>query len=124
MTQDEGTILERCPFMTLASYMEDEYLGIIVNKNFQTVSMYIYNHNLTPELKKLYLKLGDQWWWETNRKIPINIALFQDWKIFSPFLKLFNAKDFKIIKGPVCSIQDIPTKRIKRKHIQLISKLN
>ena len=54
MTQDEGTILERCPFMTLASYMEDEYLGIIVNKNFQTVSMYIYNHNLTPELKKLY----------------------------------------------------------------------
>lgn len=124
MTEEENAILEKFPFMTLAKYLEDEYLGIVVNKNFQTFTMYLYNHNLTPEMKLLFLKLGDKWWWETNRRIPINIALFQEWQIFAPFLRLFNAKDLKIIKGPICSVQDIPSKRIKRKHIQLVSKLN
>jgi len=68
-------------------------------------------------LKKHFLILGEEWWWGSNRQIPINIFLKDRWKLFKP--TLFVNKDFELVAGPSVSLQDIITKRIKRRQISL-----
>jgi hypothetical protein len=116
-------ILENFPFLTHASYVEVDYLGIVGNSDNQLVSMYIYGDLPDDDMKKLFLNLGDEWWWETNRQLPINIALKQKWSIFRPYLKTFSAKDFVIKSGPCISLDDLSALRIKRRQIQLVKKL-
>lgn len=114
--------LDQFPFLTLGNYLDKEYLGIIGNSDTQITSIYAFNLLPNDELRRLFLELGDEWWWETNRQIPINVVLKDRWAIFKPYLKTFITKDFKIIKGPSTSLDNVMNKRIKRRQIQLIRK--
>lgn len=114
--------LEKFPFLTLGRYLDQEYLGIIGNSDNQITSMYIYNMLPSDEAKKTFLELGDEWWWETNRQIPINVTLKDRWAVFRPFLKTFITSDFEIVHGPSVSLDTVMVKRIKRRQIQLIRK--
>jgi hypothetical protein len=67
-----------------------------------------------------FLKLGETWWWESNRKIPINIFLKKDFVYFRPTVVTLSSKDIKIVHGPVVRLEDISKKRIKRRTIQLM----
>lgn len=114
--------LEKFPFLTLGKYVDQEYLGIVGNSCSQIVSMYIYDQLPTDEYKKLFLQLGEEWWWETNRQLPINVALKDRWAVFRPYLKTFIAKDFDVITGPCVSLDSVMFKRVKRRQIQLVRK--
>jgi hypothetical protein len=70
--------------------------------------------------RKLFLEMGEVWWWESNRKIPINIFLKTEMQVFRPFIKTFNSKDAELIFGPTVNLSEIAEKRIKRKSIQLV----
>lgn len=70
--------------------------------------------------KKLLLDLGEAWWWESNRKIPINIFLKREMLVFRYAIKTFNSKDAELIFGPTVNLSEIAEKRIKRKSIQLV----
>jgi hypothetical protein len=70
--------------------------------------------------KQTFLELGETWWWESNRKIPINIFLKENMIIYRPYIKTFNSKDIEIIFGPTVNLGDIAEKRIKRRSIQLV----
>jgi len=74
----------------------------------------------TEEEKKLLLELGEIWWWESNRKIPINIFLKREIQMFRYAIKTFNSKDAELIFGPTVNLSEIAEKRIKRKSIQLV----
>jgi hypothetical protein len=74
----------------------------------------------TEEEKKLLLELGEIWWWESNRRIPINIFLKREIQIFRYAIKTFNSKDAELIFGPTVNLSEIAEKRIKRKSIQLV----
>lgn len=114
------TTLEKFPFLTYGTYVDTEYLGIVGNSDSQIVSMYIYGDLPTDELKKLFLEVGEEWWWETNRQLPINIALKHKWAPFKPYMKTFITKDFNIHSGPCVSLDNLAEKRIKRRQIQLV----
>ena len=73
--------------------------------------------------KKALLEAGEIWWWESNRKLPINIFMKKEMQIFKPLIKSFNTKDCEIVFGPVVRLHEIAQKRIKRKSIQLVRKL-
>jgi len=70
--------------------------------------------------KQHFLNLGETWWWESNRKIPINIFLKQEMGIFRAYIKTFNSKDIEVLFGPTVNLGDIAEKRIKRRSIQLV----
>jgi hypothetical protein len=70
--------------------------------------------------KARFLELGEVWWWESNRRIPINIFLKQDMSPFRYTIKTFNSKDVEVVFGPTVNLSDIAEKRIKRKSIQLV----
>lgn len=76
---------------------------------------------IQPDEDKLkFLELGEVWWWESNRKIPINIFLKREMQFFRYAIKTFNAKDAELVFGPAVNLSEIAEKRIKRKSIQLV----
>jgi hypothetical protein len=64
--------------------------------------------------------MGEIWWWESNRKIPINIFLKKEMQLFKYAIKTFNSKDVELVFGPSVNLSEIAEKRIKRKSIQLV----
>jgi hypothetical protein len=111
---------EHFPFLTYGTYIGEDYIGIVQNCDNQMISLYVYNIINDNAKKKRFLELGDVWWWESNRQLPINIFLKTQFTMFKPYLKTFARKEFNIIYGPTISLQDQITKRIKRKSIELI----
>jgi hypothetical protein len=115
-------ILEKFPFLSLCKQGEDELIGIIQNYTTTVVSIYVYNYIRTVEEKQEFLELGEEWWWGSNRVLPVNLVVGPKFKKYSGYLRTYNVKDFEIIKGTPVSLQNIITKRIKRRQIQLVQK--
>lgn len=111
------------PFITVCSYAGQEYVGVIQNRDDSITTFYDYGSIIDVSLKELFLTLGDQWWWESNRLIPINIFLRDDWLVFKPYLRTFNNKGLIILHGPATSMSDLAKKRIKRKSVTLVRRM-
>lgn len=120
---DHKETLDKFPFLCLCRVGEEEILGIIQNFTTTLASLYVYNVLRTTEDKQEFLELGEEWWWGSNRMLPINLVIGQKFKKFTYSLRTYNVKDFEIIHGEPVSLQNIITKRIKRRQIQLVQKL-
>ena len=113
-------IEENFPFISVLLYGGQEYVGIIVNQDQYVTTMYNYS-SLKHEIEKQrFLELGDIWWWESNRQIPINVFLRAEIEPFKYCLLTMNSKDVKVTVGPVVNIGNLSIKRIKRKSVQLV----
>jgi hypothetical protein len=115
---------ENFPFISVIVHVSHEYVGIIINQDAQITSMYDYSLIKTDEEKQRFLELGEVWWWESNRQIPINIFLAREIFDFRYIIKNFSTKDVKLMHGPCTSLNDIIVKRIKRKSITLVRKID
>jgi len=123
MTKKEiEQFLKMHPFMTHLTYGGNNYLCIVQNKNNTLTHIYDFGEIHDKEDQKKFLQLGDEWWWQSNRKIPINIFFRSEWNPFRFTRKSFNSRDVKIISGPVVSLSEINQRRTKRKSITLIKK--
>lgn len=111
---------ENFPFITVLMHGDKEYVGIVINQDTQITSFYDYESLKTNVERKALLELGEAWWWESNRQIPINIFLRKEIANYEYAIKNFMTKDVKIMLGPVTSLNDIIVKRIKRKSITLV----
>ena len=115
---------ENYPFISIINYVNQEYVGIVINQDAQITSIYDFLAIKTDEEKSKFLELGEIWWWESNRQIPINIFLLKEIAVFKYAIRNFSTKDTKIILGPCTSLNDIIVKRIKRKSITLVRKIS
>lgn len=113
---------ENFPFISVINHVDKEYVGIIINQDAQVTSLYDYSLLKTDVEKSKFLELGEAWWWESNRQIPINIFLLKEIQPFRYAIRNFATKDVKILLGPCTSLNDIIVKRIKRRSITLIRK--
>lgn len=118
------TLSERYPFITLCVYAGVEYLGVIQNQDDSITTIYDFGGIIDDSLKKDFLDLASVWWWESNRSIPINIFLRQEWEPFRPYLRTFANKDLAILHGPVCSLSNINRRKGKRRSITLVRKVD
>lgn len=116
-------LLNQYPFISYLTYGGNDYIGIIQNVDDIITTIYDFSALRTDEQKAKYLELGDQWWWESNRLIPINVFLKADWTEFKVCLKTMNSKDVKIQFGPYVSLKEIAAKRSKRRSITLVRKV-
>lgn len=113
-------IRDKFPFISGIRHQTLEYIGIIQNSDDKIISFYDYEIIKTTGEKKLFLELGETWWWESNRILPINIFLQGQMIPFRYCLKTIVNKDVEIMFGHVCSLNNIMKKRIKKRQIQLI----
>jgi len=85
--------------------------------------MYVFTDIKTDSEKESFLELGDVWWWESNRTIPISIFLRHEMEQFSYSIITMNSKDVRVVDGPCVNIGNLNVKRVKRKNVQLVRKL-
>ena len=116
------TLRDKFPFLSLIQKGDMEFVGIVQNQDNNVISFYDYGRLMQPHDKMRYLKCGEIWWYESNRKLPINIFLKGDFKYFRSTLVTLNSKDVKIVEGPTVRLSDISKKRVKRRTIQLVRK--
>ena len=117
-------LTEKYPFITLCVYANQEYVGIVQNRDDTVTTIYDFGHIQDQTDKLEFLELASVWWWESNRSIPINIFLRRDWSKFRHTLRTFVNKDLEIIHGPACSLLDIARKKSKRKSITLVRRID
>lgn len=113
-------IKEKFPFISGLRCQTHEYIGIIQNSDDKIISFYDYEALRSPEEKILFLELGEIWWWESNRLLPINIFLQGQMLPFRYCMKTVVNKDIDIMFGSLTSLNNIMKKRIKKRQIQLI----
>jgi len=114
------TLRDKFPFLSLIKKGDMEFVGIVQNQDNNVISFYDYGRLMQPQDKMRYLKCGEIWWYESNRKIPINIFLKGDFKYFRTTLVTLNSKDIEIVHGPTVKLSEISKKRVKRRTIQLV----
>ena len=117
-------LADKYPFITLCIYANNEYVGIVQNRDDTITTIYDFGAIQDPDQKRQYIELANTWWWESNRSIPINIFLRGEWSVFRPTLRTFANKDLDILHGPVCSLNDIARKKSKRKSITLVRRID
>jgi hypothetical protein len=115
--------LERFPFMSLVRYGDTELVGIIQNSDNVVVTMYVYNLLKDDADKVAFIEQGEEWWWGSNRLIPINIVLKEPMRQFTYALKTYSTKDFEVLYGHQTSLANVITKRTKRRQISLVRKM-
>ena len=116
------TLRDKFPFLSLIRKGDMEFVGIVQNQDNHVISFYDYGRIMSPQDKMKFLKYGEIWWYESNRKIPINIFIKREFKYFRTTLVSLNSKDVEIVHGPTLRLSDIAKKRIKRRTIQLVRK--
>jgi hypothetical protein len=120
MTETYELLQERFPFLTIIKYLKTQYIGIVQNSDNLFISIYVMDESFTTEMKKEFLECGEIYWWESNRSIPINLFLQDQFKRFKPNLRMFSMKEAEVLQGPVVNLKEMMNKRIKRKTITLV----
>jgi hypothetical protein len=120
---DNNNLLQNFPFLTIVKCGQTEYVGIIQNEDINITSLYSIEHIKTEEEKREFIKLATEWWWETNRQLPINIVLGKRFDKFEYCLITFSNKNLEFISGPTVRIRDLLKSRSKKKNIQLVRKV-
>ena len=115
-------IEQNFPYISVVHYGGNEYVGIVINQDQYVTSMYVYTDLKTEEEKRKLLEMGDVWWWESNRMIPINIFLRNEMEQFRYVIQTMNSKDVKVTIGPCVNLNNLAIKRVKRKSVQLVKK--
>lgn len=116
-------LLNQYPFISYLVYGGNEYIGIVQNVDDYLTTIYDFGSLRSEGEKMQFLQLGEVWWWESNRLIPINVFLKQDWMTFRYVLKTMNSKDVEIKYGPYISLKEIAAKKTKRRSITLVRKV-
>ena len=120
MVKLRENIQDQLPFISVLHYGDSEYVGIIINQDQYVTSFYDLEIIRTVDERSSLLEIGEIWWWESNRQVPINIFLRREIEPYKYAIKTFNSKDVRIILGPVVNLSNLSIKRIKRKNVQLV----
>ena len=90
-------LTEKYPFISLCVYADNEYVGVIQNRDDTVTTIYDFGSVQDADQKIRYLELAAVWWWESNRSVPINIFLRGEWDQFRYTLRTFSNKEFEKI---------------------------
>ena len=113
-------INQKYPFFTVGKHANEEFIGIIQNSSKNMISMYAFNLIKEETVKESFILLGEEWWWSSNRTVPIDIFLKPDFDKFKPYLRHFTTKEFVVLSGPIISLSNLTKKRVKKRTIELV----
>lgn len=106
------------PYVTVLEHNGEKYYGIIKIKSKQYSTLYCFHLMDEGQLEEL-LELAYVWWHQSNRTIPMCIYMQEEMEKYEDYTKRFNTESVTFVSGPVISLSDLPTKRIKRRNVAL-----
>lgn len=108
-------IREKFPFLTILKDNSDTYfVGIIQNISSSFLGVYLVDPLEHTDIMKL-LEYGYEWWYGSNRKIPISVYLKTEMGYFKKCFRNFPLKEVSIIDGPVLSVTDLYRTKVRRR---------
>lgn len=116
-------IIEDFPFLTHIRYQDTEKLCLVLNSDEKVLSYYDLDKITLKEEKAKLLELGDTWWNESNRILPISVFLRDEMKMYKPYIVTINLKDVEVVSGPQTSLLNLVRKRVKKRQITLVKKI-
>jgi hypothetical protein len=123
MDDDIKQLLDKFPFLSYGTMNGIQYIGMVQNADSQLISMYLLHEIPTEDLRREFVQCCQEWWWGSNRQVPINIFLKDRFRPFRPYLKHFSRKDFNLEAGPVVSLQEIIARRVRKRQITLVRRV-
>ena len=116
-------INETYPLLSIIRINKEEKVCIIQNCDQKIVSMYCYDY-IAKDLQPLFLEYGKNWWWESNRKLPVNMFIGKQFTVFASALRSYSVKETEVLHGPVTRLSDLlVNKKIRRKTVQLLRRV-
>ena len=106
------------PYVTVIQHEGKTYYGLIKIKSKQYCTLYCF-HLMNENQQEHLLDLGYAWWHQSNRSIPICLFFQEEMEKYEDYTQRFNTVDVTFVSGPVISLSDLPTKRIKRRNVAL-----
>lgn len=123
---DEQTLKEiedtrsKYEFMTFVVMKDDIVVGIVQNETPKVLMIYQFDLLRTTEEKELFLHYGDEWWWESNHAVPINLYIGDRFEVFEYVLRGYPRKPIEGIIGPTFSLAERYLRRIRKKRIEIV----
>jgi hypothetical protein len=99
-----------------------DIVGIVKIKSKQYITIYDLSKITDPATKKLLLSFAHEWWWQSNRTIPVCLFFQEEMEKFEPYTQRFDTPSVNFVCGPVVSLSNLPQKRIKRRNVALKKK--
>lgn len=94
-------------FSVIQTSDETEYIGIILSHNKSIMSFIdVSLINSKPEFTKL-IELCQQWWWYSNRLIPINLYYHDDMKPYMQYVVHVSSKTSTVLFGHSTSLETV-----------------
>ena len=116
-------IKETYPFLSIIRIYKEEKIGIIQNCDQKIISIYCYDL-IAKDMQSVFLEHGKTWWWESNRKLPVNMFIGKDFDVFASAIRSYAMKETEVIHGPIIRLSDLIAKKNRRKTVQLIRRVN
>lgn len=85
----------------------DEYVGIIIAYNKNTISFIDINKIKNKQTMLELLGLCKNWWWYSNRIIPINLYYYEQSLPYMKYLTHLPAKTSTVIIGNIYSLEKV-----------------
>lgn len=121
MTDELKSLRKKFPFLTYITYENQDVVGIVQNINTHFVMIYDYNLIRGLEMRKEFLEAGEKWWFESNTDIPIDVFIGRRFDKFAHALRGYTKRNVEIIDGPVINLEEVFSKRVKKKRVELVA---
>lgn len=97
--------------------------GVVQNSNNRFISFYDLSKITAEESRERFLKMADNWWWQSGQKIPIDLYVGKAFDEFQHALTTLPRKSLcEDPIGPTYSITEHYLKRVKKKRVELITR--
>src|SRR5262249_52721372 len=95
-------------------------VGIVQNTTTQFV--HVFNYALLPDdgSRRRFLELGEQWWYGSNTRVPIDLFLGEKFDPFRNALRGYSRKDVDGVFGPTITLGEMYNRRVKRRRVEFM----
>lgn len=126
MNLDEETIKgiedtrRKYEFLTFVVFKDDLVYGIVQNETPKVLSIYQFDLLRSDDEKDQFLKHGDEWWWGSNRSVPINLFIGDRFEQYDYILRGYPRKPIESMIGPTFSLAERYLRRVRKKKIEIV----
>lgn len=108
MQLSKEQIKESFPFISvIEDSNEKEYIGIILSHNKNTISFIDLNKIKSKEKLLALIELCKNWWWYSNRIIPLNLYYYDQSAPFMQYLSHLPSRTSEVIIGNIFTLEKV-----------------
>lgn len=114
-------MLDQFPFIAcLVTEKGGEVVGIVQNVDQSFVNIYEYDRIRSQDSRRRFLELGERWWYESNRIIPVNVFIGRKFDEFQQVLIGHSRKSITESAGHCVNLHETYGRRVKKRRVELV----